>query len=151
MTTTTTTSQGAAFDTIEFFKALQAEMNAAPDRFRIIGDADTAFAVVMRDGNRTFAVRVRFEELACPEVGPAAPGGDVDFTLVGPLHAWRAMFDDIVANGRATGLHTINSLVLLGDDVHLVGDDPMGLDKFSRFNQTLQEFFDGAARVVARA
>jgi hypothetical protein len=139
-----------SIDSVDFFRSLQSEMNADPERFRILGDADTVFTIVMEDGARTFTVRVRFEELCCPEVGPGSTGDDVDFSLVGPIAAWRAMFDDIVANGRATGLQTINSLVLLGDDVVLGGDDPMGLDKFSRFNQTLQEFLDGAARVVSR-
>jgi hypothetical protein len=135
-------------DGIDFFRGLQSEMNAVPERFRILGDADSAFAIVMQDGARTFAIRVRFEELMCMEVTPAAPGDVVDFSLVGPLDAWQAMFDNVMANGRATGLQTINSLVLLGDDIALVGDDPMGLDKFSRFNQTLQEYLDGAARVA---
>jgi len=74
-----------------------------------------------------------------------------DFRLAGPLEAWQAMFDDIAANGRATGLFTINSLALMGDRIRCEGDDPMGLDKFSRFNQTLQEFFDGARRVAVGA
>ena len=134
-------------DSLEFFRALQAEMNADPDRFRILGDADTAFAIVMTDERGEFVAHARFEELRCPAVGLGR--GDVDFSLLGPQAAWQAMFDDIFANGRATGLQTINSLVLLGDDITLVGDDPMGLDKFSRFNQTLQEFLDGAARVAA--
>ncbi len=74
-----------------------------------------------------------------------------DFRLEGPLQAWQDMFDDIAANGRATGFHTINSLALMGDRISCRGDDPMGLDKFSRFNQTLQEFFDGAHHLVVSA
>ncbi len=72
-----------------------------------------------------------------------------DFTLDGPVGEWRGMFADIVEHGRATGLWTLNSLALLADRIQLGGTDPMGLDRFSRFNQTLQEFFDGAARVAA--
>jgi hypothetical protein len=142
-------SHAPMIDTLPFFRSLQSTMNADPERFRILGDADTTFAIVMEDGTRTFRVRVRFEGLSCPEVTAGASGDAVDFSLVGPMSAWKAMFDDIFTNRRATGLQTINSLVLLGDEVGLVGDDPMGLDKFSRFNQTLQEFFDGAARSVA--
>ena len=59
--------------------------------------------------------------------------------------------DDIVANGGASGRQTINSLTLLGTDIRLRGDDPMGTDKFSRFNQTLQEYLDGAARIAVTA
>ena len=38
---------------------------------------------------------------------------------------------------------TINSLALKGDPMVVACDDPTGTDKFSRFNQTLQEFLDG--------
>jgi hypothetical protein len=58
------------------------------------------------------------------------------------------MFDDITTNGRATGRRTINSLTLVGDRIDVRGDDPMGVDKFFRFNQTIQQFFDGAAQLA---
>lgn len=143
------------FDTIEFFEALAAEMNAHPERFRPLGEAYMDCTVVMRDPRGDtggdFVVRIGFDELRCTHVGSASDTGHrgdaADFALDGPRSAWDAMFTDIAANGHATGLHTLNSLALLGDDIRCVGDDPMGLDKFSRFNQTLQEFFDGAARV----
>ena len=61
------------------------------------------------------------------------------------------MFDDIVRNGSASGRLTINSLALLATEIRLRGDDPMGVDKFSRFNQTLQEYLDGASRSAVAA
>ena len=45
---------------------------------------------------------------------------------------------------------TINSLTLVGDRIAVHGDDPLGVDLFFRFNQTVQAFLDGAA-VVATA
>jgi hypothetical protein len=60
------------------------------------------------------------------------------------------MVADILGNGRATGRYTINSLTLMGDEIRLRGADVMGVDKFSRFNQSLQEFFDGAANLSAQ-
>ena len=137
-------------DAIEFFAALATEMNAYPERFRPLGEADMDVVIVMRSGDRPpFAVRLAFEGIRCEHAVEAEPDGPCEYRLDGPLAAWQAMFDDIVAQGRATGLQTINSLALLGDDIGLGGSDPMGLDKFSRFNQTLQEFFDGASRVLA--
>ena len=59
------------------------------------------------------------------------------------------MFDNVRANGGATGSQTLNSLTLLGDRIALHGDDPMGVDRFHRFNQSVQEFFDGAAALDA--
>ena len=81
-----------------------------------------------------------------------AEAGDealADCWLEGPFDAWQAMVDDIVEHGRATGRHTLNSLTLVGESIRLRGSDVMGIDKFSRFNQSLQEYFDGAAATPA--
>ena len=140
-------------DTVAFFDALAAEMNVHPERFELLGAADMVAEVVMTRPEGDFRVRLAFEGLGCSGVteveGDGAPV--CDFRLVGPLAAWQAMFADIAANGRATGLWTINSLALLGTEIACVGDDPMGLDKFSRFNQSLQEFLDGARQVPVGA
>lgn len=139
----------ARVDTVAFFDALAVEMNTHPGRFELLGAADMVAEFVMTRPGGDFRVRCAFDGLRCSAVteieGDGAP--DSDFRLVGPLTAWEAMFEDIAANGRATGLYTINSLALLGDRIACVGDDPMGLDKFSRFNQSLQEFLDGARQV----
>ena len=140
-------------DNVGFFAGLADEMNARPDTFKILGDADMVAALVMRRDGGDFAVRIRFEGLRCEEVTEVAPieANLADFYLDGPFDAWRAMFDDIVLNGSASGRQTINSLALIGDPIRLRGDDPMGVDKFSRFNQTLQEYLDGAARIAVAA
>jgi hypothetical protein len=143
----------ARVDSIAFFDALASEMNAHPERFELLGSADMTFEVAMTRPEGDFRVRLAFEGLGCAGVTEVAGDGapDCDFRLVGPLAAWQSMFDDIAANGRATGLWTINSLALLGNEIACEGDDPMGLDKFSRFNQSLQEFLDGARQVPVGA
>ncbi len=135
----------------DFFSALAVEMNAHPERYQPLGEADMDVVISMRDecGSQPFAVRLVFEGIRCEHVVEAEAQSPCEYRLDGPLAAWQAMFDDIVAHGRATGFETINSLALLGTDIVLGGTDPMGLDKFSRFNQTLQEFFDGAGGVLA--
>lgn len=138
-------------DTTAFFESLATEMNAHPERYQVLGDADMSAMIVMTHADGAFRVRIDFEMLECSGVTEVEAGDPADYRLEGSLDAWQAMFDDIVANGRATGLQTINSLAMLGDRIACRGDDPMGLDKFSRFNQTLQEFFDGAARVAVAA
>jgi len=133
-----------------FFEALAAEMNARPEVFTVLGEADMVAALVMRRTGVDWAVRVCFEGLRCEAVDEitADDAHLADFSLDGSQAAWEAMFADIVANGAASGRQTINSLVMLGTDIRLRGDDPMGVDKFSRFNQTLQEYLDGAARIA---
>ncbi|MEZ5257532.1 MAG: hypothetical protein R2705_11745 [Ilumatobacteraceae bacterium] len=136
-----------------FFEDLATEMNAHPERFTTLGEADMVAALVMRDDDAAFVVELTFAGLGCEAVRQIdeRTAHDADFRLDGALDAWRAMFDDIALHGTATGRMTINSLALLGDDIICVGDDPMGEDKFSRFNQTLQEYFDGASRLAAVA
>lgn len=139
-------------ESVGFFEALAAEMNAHPERFTILGDCDMVAALVMRRGDaEPFAVEIAFAELGCSSVRGVDldTAKSADFRLDGDLAAWRAMFDDIEANGTATGRQTINSLALLGTDIVCRGEDPMGEDKFSRFNQTLQEYLDGASRLAA--
>ena len=137
-------------DSARFFADLADEMNAHPENFRVLGDADMDVALVMRKPDGDFAVRIRFEALRCEAVDeiPATDAHLAEFYLDGAYDAWQVMFDDILVHGSASGRLTINSLALLATDVRLRGDDPMGVDKFSRFNQTLQEYLDGAARLA---
>lgn len=136
-----------------FFEALADEMNAHPETFKVLGEADMVGSLVMRSATGDFAVRICFRELRCEGVTKvdATEAAVADFYLDGPIDAWQAMFDDIVEHGEASGRQTINSLALLGTDIRLRGVDPMGVDKFSRFNQTLQEYLDGAARITVAA
>ncbi len=140
-------------DTEAFFISLADELNAHPEQFKLLGDTDMVAALVMRRDGGDFAVRIAFEGLRVEAVSEilAADATGADYYLDGPLAMWQAMFDDILANGSASGRLTINSLALLGTDIRLRGDDPMGVDKFSRFNQTLQEYLDGAARTAVAA
>jgi hypothetical protein len=137
-------------DTDDFFRDLADEMNAHPETFRVLGDADMVADLVMRRDSGDVAIRVTFEGLRCEAVQAVDPADvdQADFYLDGPYDAWRIMFDDILVNGSASGRQTINSLALLGTDIRLRGADPMGVDKFSRFNQTLQEYLDGASRLA---
>ena len=104
----------------------------------------------MRKADGDFAVRsaVRGAPLRSRRRDRRHDAHLAEFYLDGPYDAWQIMFDDILVNGTASGRLTINSLALLGTDIRLRGDDPMGVDKFSRFNQTLQEYLDGAARLA---
>lgn len=151
--TTTTTATTRDIRSAAFWDALTDEMNAHPERFTVLGDCDMVAALVMRSDAGDTAVQIVFDGLRCEDTSivDIAAARAADYFLDGPVTAWQTMFDDIVAHGAATGRLTINSLTLLGDDIRLRGDDPMGVDKFSRFNQTLQEYLDGAARIATPA
>lgn len=142
-----------AIDRVPFFDALADELNAHPERVLVYGEADMVVDIVVRrPAGEPLRVRLTFEGLRCDGVTTVEEGTTgADFSLEGDRAAWEEMFRDIVTNGRATGLWTINSLAMLGGAIERCGTDPMGLDKFFRFNQTLQVFLDGAAQVAVPA
>ena len=129
------------------YERLARRMNHLKEHFRLLGEADMTVAIVVKAPVYTFTVQLVFEELRCEGVDAITSDEAklADFQLVGDLASWNAMFDDIVTNGAASGDFTMNSLALRGNRISCQGTDPMGLDKFSRFNQTLQDFLDGAA------
>lgn len=141
-------------DGIAFFDALATEMNTHPEAYDPLGDVEIDLAFVMhRPGGDDLRLLLSFRGITCESV-TEVDDDDVsraDCRVEGDLDAWQAMFDNIVSNGRATGRQTINSLTLVGEDLVVAGADPMGVDKFFRFNQSIQAFLDGAAVVAASA
>lgn len=154
MTTTTKVDDLALFD------RLAAAMNASPDRYEHLGDIEMDLALLMRrsggeggSGGGDFRVLLGFRGIGCETVAGLDQGAEAgaDCWLEGQLPDWEAMFADIEANGQATGEWTLNTLTLMGERLHLKAADPMGWDKFHRFNQTLQEFFDAAGSLSSQS
>jgi hypothetical protein len=69
------------------------------------------------------------------------------FVIEGPLAAWREMIENVRRHGAADLEHTLNYLTLPDVPMRVSGPDQLETDAFYRYNQTLQRFFDGAARV----
>jgi len=149
--TDTDTGTVPRIDTLTFFDDLATAMNGASAAYEVLGDVDMDLGVEMvRPGQGPFRVRLSFRGIQCTQVVALEPdeAWPTDCVLEGPLDAWAAMFADVRANGHATGRQTINSLTLLADRIAARGTDPLGIDKFFRFNQTVQAFLDGAAGVA---
>jgi hypothetical protein len=143
MTTTT------RIDSIAFFDALASAMAADPARYERLGDVEVDLALVMRAADGTqFRVLLSFGGITCDSVTEIEPGDEqaAHCWLEGDLEDWQAMFDNIAEHGHAVDQWTLYTLTLFGDRISLHATDPMGEDRFHRFNQTLQEFFDAAAR-----
>lgn len=153
MTTLPTSSAALTLpiDSIDLFEGLAKEMNEHPEVYQDLGWCDMDLGVVMRRDGAPFSVAIRLREHGCEQVALFEPGDGrhLDCWVVGDLADWQAMFDDIVANGMATGVQTLSSLVLMGDRITVKGHDSMGVDMFFRYNQTLQCLFDGAAALVS--
>lgn len=127
-------------------------MNRHPEQYEVLGDVELDIVVVMTRPQGDFRVRLDFKGITCDGVTEATPATTRSRTsppTAAPIEVWQAMFDDIVANGRATGRQTLNALTLWAEDMSIVGPDPMDTDRVPRFNQTLQQFLDGAAHLDA--
>jgi hypothetical protein len=148
------TTLTAKVDSVAFFDRLADAMAADAERYERLGDIEVVLALVMRrPAGDPFRLRISFHGIACDGVAEIAPGDEIaaDCWLEGGLEDWQAMFDNIVEHGHAVDQWTLNTLTLFGDRISLHATDPMGEDRFHRFNQTLQDFVDAAARLDASA
>jgi hypothetical protein len=74
---------------------------------------------------------------------------DLDFYLEMEPERWRAMIESIKAEGHAGLDHTLNSLDLKLPDglaINAMGDG-YRMDKFFRFNESLQRYFDLSSQI----
>jgi hypothetical protein len=141
-------------DSVSFWDDLASSMAADPERYERLGDIDLELVLVMRrPSGQHFRVRLSFHGITCDGVAVVEPGDEItaDCWLEGDLEQWQAMFSAIAEHGHAVEQWTLNTLTLFGDRIRLDASDPMGEDRFHRFNQTLQDFVDAAARLPAGA
>ncbi len=136
-------------DSVETFRALAAVMAVRQAEFAALGFCDLDLEVVV-ESDPAFAVLLRFRDYGCEVVEVAAdelPAADC--RLEGGAEVWEEIRDDVVAHGGATGRRTLSSLVLVGGRLRLRSDDTMGADRFFRYAETMQRFFDGLAALRA--
>jgi len=133
-----------AFPSTEWFQAAADLLNAS-DSFKRLGWCDTTMGVQVDNDHW----EVDFEAFEVKSVSriDAARADELDFVLVQSLDAWKAMLQDIKANGRATHDYTLNSLDLQSAEEFARGKDYHRRDAFYRFNQTFQEYFDMTSKL----
>lgn len=139
----------AVFPSNEWFSALAAAAEQDPDALRSLGFADIKLGLRISgtpQGDKVFGLRLQnYDVTSDGEVDPAE--WNADCILEGPAEVWDEMITNIVEHGAADLAHTLNALSLAEEPMRVVADDPMGRDLFFRYNQTLQEVFDCAAKV----
>lgn len=140
------------FPSQAWFERLARLMNENRARQEQLGYVDCIAQFTVLDGapdGGPLAYRVSFEEfeaLGVEEVGTQALGS-ADFALEGSLATWREMIENIAAGqGRPDLDHSLNRLSHMGTPMRLVYDDPIRMDCYFRFNQSLQEFVNASAR-----
>jgi hypothetical protein len=146
------------FPSIGWFRALADRMAAAPEKYRKLGALDLTLVprITFPDGHaETFSLA--FAGNRCRAVERVDPDASVDgrhpVILEGEYAAWREMIENIRRHGHADLQHTLNYLTLPDWPLRLVAASDEGqldVDRFYRYNETLQEFFDEAAHVETR-
>ena len=136
----------------DWFEALGQRMGAEAESFRRLGYVETRFVVRVlpeagAEDDTGTCTGLAFDGYTLTEAKPLPEpwSFDPDFVICGRESAWSRMLDEIERNGRPELRHTLNSLVLLGDELWLESRDQLREDKFYRYNQSLQEFFNLAA------
>ena len=135
-------------DAIEFpsapwFRALADAATADEPRYRRLGFVEITLGVKV--GEKGY--RITFEDFGCTEVEDWDGSASVDCTVSADPSDWRELIEHIQKRGSADPEHTLNSLVLAGDRFALTGDEQLGIDRFYRFNASLQAFFEEAHSV----
>ena len=147
------------FPSVAWFRRLADAMAAAPERYRRLGPLDLTLVprIAMPDGRtRTFVLVFQgFGCVSVDEVPAAGAGcGPHPVALEGEYEAWREMVDSIRTHGAADLRHTLNFLTLPDWPLRLVALDEtagqLDADRFYRYIESLQEFFNEAARVETR-
>ena len=132
------------FPSLAWFEALQGMVNEDAG-YRQFGTVDAEMGVKVADS----VFIITFEAFQCRSVraGTEYDLINVDFFIEMEPDAWRAMLENIKANGGAEAGQTLVSLDLLHEiSTNAVGDQ-LRADLFFRYNQSLQHFFDLSANL----
>lgn len=146
------------FPSLAFFERLGDLMNEQTQKYDHLGWCDIRLLCAMvadeplaSDEYYGLAFDT-FECVAVERVTAASPSEamerfDADCVLEAYYSTWREMVETIAANGGADLTHTLNYLTLPDIPMRAWGPDQERADKFFRYNQTLQEFFNDACRL----
>ena len=134
-----------AFPSLAFFQALQTLMRQEEPRFRRLGFVDATIGIHIVGANgQEWRYLLTFEVFDCRDVAEVNDFDltAIDFVLKGDLAAWSEMLENIRQHGGADVTHSLNTLTHFGERLTMLYDDPDNRDKFFRFQESLQEFFD---------
>ena len=133
-----------AFPSVEWFNAIKDLVNNDPD-FRALGTIDCVIGV--RAGSKIF--ELTFDAFECTNVREASENDlrDMDFWLEQPYAKWKEMLENIKQHGAADLSHTLNTIDLSMPEGFAQAHDGYRRDAFYRFNQSIQDFFNAAAKI----
>jgi hypothetical protein len=136
------------FPSVEWFDAVRGAFNS-DDANRTAGGGMADADVGMIFDDQIFLLK--FAGYDCESVNEIqwSELDDADFYLEMHPDDWVEMVENIQQNGTADMDHTLNTLDMDSEDglAKSATGDQYRLDKFFRFNQTMQFFFDASSEV----
>jgi len=135
-----------AFPSTEWLQAV-ADLAREDPTYRKFGRVDVLAGIKV--GDRAFRLTFDVFDIGDIREVPVSELSEVDFYLDMTPEQWRAMIESARSEGHAGLEYTLNTLDLkLPDGLHHnTADDGYRADKFFRFNESLQRFFDLSAGV----
>ena len=136
------------FPSEAFFVALKERAERDPDRYRRLGTVDIVLVARIDFEGRSELYELSFSGYRCTGIRrlaalrEAAPGAVI---LEGSAATWREMIESIRRNGKADLAHTLNTLTIADEPMRVTAENQLDVDRFYRYQETLQEFFDEAA------
>jgi len=149
----------STFPSVAWFQRLADAMAAQPEKYRRLGPLDLTLIVrVAFPDGRNDCYALEFDGARCVSVRRLEKASDVrgrhPVIIEGEYAAWKEMIESIRAHGGADLTHTLNYLTLPDWPLRLVpideGEGQLDVDRFYRYQESLQAFFDEAAAVETR-
>lgn len=144
----------ATFPSVGWFEALREAMQGHHDKYRKLGRVDvTLVPTIMFPDGHVERYALVFEGCDCVAVKQIAATAEIvgpRVIIEGDFAAWRDMVQNIRIYGGADLQHTLNYLTLPDWPLRVASDttqDQRDVDRFYRYQQSLQEFFNEAAAV----
>jgi hypothetical protein len=154
--TATTHNGRAPFPSVAWFERLADRMAGQADKYTRLGTLDITLVprIVFPDGHAEL-YSLSFQCYACERVEHPGSVGEIagrhPVIMEGEYAAWKEMVENIRAHGHADLQHTLNYLTLPDWPFRLSpvdeGEGQLDVDRFYRYNESLQAFFDEAAAV----
>ena len=135
----------AKFPSVEWFKAIQDLVNG-DDGIRKLGTCDAVMGVKVQDK----AFEITFEAFDCTAARVISPAAlaNAAFYLDASYETWQEMLENISKSAGQPDRHlTLNTIDFLAPDGFAKSDDQSRKDRFYRYGQTFQQFFNASAEI----
>jgi hypothetical protein len=148
-----------AFPSVAWLQRLADAMAAQPEKYLELGPLDlTLVACIVQPDGRKELYALEFDGLQCVSVTNPSCIAEVrgwhPVILEGEYATWQEMIENIRTHGHADLTHTLNYLTLPGWPLRLLvvdeAESQLDVDRFYRYQETLQAFFDEAAAIETR-